>query len=128
MQRFRASEYDTVGTGPFKHVAAEIPTIGSVCCRQGELAFLQQQGQAWETCHFVLTRGRWLHWFACPDRLETLDGLRLSRCQVRQQLVLENNELPICHSIQLRIARTSSCYCTLAGWRPSTVCACRAAR
>lgn len=51
-------------------------------CRQGELAYQQLPSQAWETCHFVLTRSWWLHWFSQPDRLDTLDGLRLSRCQV----------------------------------------------
>lgn len=52
-------------------------------CRQGELAFQRHPSQEWATCHFVLTHSRFLHWFSRADALDSIDGLRLARCQVR---------------------------------------------
>lgn len=50
--------------------------------RQGEMAFQLAGGGGWETCHFVLTRSCFLHWFTAVEKLSALDGIRLARCQV----------------------------------------------
>lgn len=46
------------------------------------MAWQQPGNGEWETCHFVLTRSCFLHWFRSSDALDTLDGIRLARCQV----------------------------------------------
>lgn len=49
--------------------------------RQGELAVKVTSRGEWSTCHFVLTRSCFLHWFTSVDQLSTLDGVSLARCQ-----------------------------------------------
>lgn len=49
--------------------------------RQGEMAFQVAGGGEWSTCHFVLTRSCFLHWFTAVEKLSALDGIRLAHCQ-----------------------------------------------
>ena len=57
------------------------------------MAYMQHPAKEWTTCHFVLTRGHLLHWFRDPGELDSLDSLRLSRCQVSLLVWLQD---PLC--------------------------------